>query len=79
MGVARTSRDWHRLDATTQLVLEDCVPATSPGYSVTVRAQCPASTGATSELTTAVGTAEGVADCLDVAESHHDQLVVDVT
>jgi len=48
-----------------------------------IRLRCashaPASTGATSELTTAVGTAEGVADCLDVAESHHDQLVVDVT
>jgi len=79
MGVARTSRDWHRLDATTQLVLEDCVPATSPGYSVTVRAQCPASTGATSELTTAVGTVGGSLTALDVVESHHDQLVVDVT
>ena len=56
------------------------MPATSPGCLVTVRVQCPASTGATSELTTAVGTAEGVGlTALDVAESHHDQLVVDVT
>ena len=55
------------------------MPATSPGYSVTVRAQCPASTGATSELMTAVGTVGGSLTALDVVESHHDQLVVDVT
>lgn len=55
------------------------MPATSPGYSVTVRVQCPASSGATGELTTAVGAAGGSLTALDVVESHHDRIVVDVS
>ena len=52
---------------------------TSPGYSVTVRVACPTSTGATSELTTAVTRSGGSLTGLDVVESHHDAMVVDVT
>ena len=53
--------------------------ATSPGYAVTARVECPASGGATAELTTAVSAAGGSLTALDVVESHHDRIVVDVT
>src|SRR6478672_5003582 len=53
--------------------------STSPGYAVTVRVQCPSSTDATSQLTTAVTRAGGSLTALDVVESHHDAMVVDVT
>src|SRR6476660_239877 len=53
--------------------------STSPGYAVTVRVQCPSSTDATSRLTTAVTRAGGSFTALDVVESHHDSMVVDVT
>src|SRR6478672_4901970 len=53
--------------------------STSPGYAVTVRVQCPSSTDATSQLTTAVTRAGGSLTALDVVESHHDSMVVDVT
>ena len=46
--------------------------STSPGYAVTVRVQCPSSTDATSQLTTAVTRAGGSLTALDVVESHHD-------
>jgi malate dehydrogenase (oxaloacetate-decarboxylating) len=51
----------------------------SPGYSITVRVEVPAATTATAALTTAVGSAGGALTALDVAESHTDRLVVDVT
>jgi malate dehydrogenase (oxaloacetate-decarboxylating) len=51
----------------------------SPGYAITVRIEAPASTGATSQLTSAVGAAGGALTALDVVESHHDRMVVDVT
>ena len=53
--------------------------STSPGYAVTVRVQCPSSTDATSQLTMAVTRAGGSLTALDVVESHHDSMVVDVT
>src|SRR6476661_1790126 len=53
--------------------------STSPGYAVTVRVQCPSATDATSQLTTAVTRAGGSLTALDVVESHHDAMVVDVT
>ena len=53
--------------------------STSPGYAVTVRVQCPTSTDSTSQLTTAVTRAGGSLTALDVVESHHDTMVVDVT
>ncbi len=55
------------------------MPSTSPGYAVTVRVQCPTSTDATSRLTTAVTRTGGSLTALDVVESHHDSMVVDVT
>jgi len=51
----------------------------SPGYSITVRVEVPASTDATAALTTAVSSTGGALTALDVAESHTDRLVVDVT
>jgi malate dehydrogenase (oxaloacetate-decarboxylating) len=55
------------------------MPAPSPGYSITVRVEAPASSRATGELTAAIGAAGGALTALDVAESHHDSIVVDVT
>ena len=55
------------------------MPTPSPGYAITLRVEVPASTGATGELTAAVNRAGGVLTALDVAESHADRLVVDVT
>ncbi|MEO5833736.1 MAG: NAD-dependent malic enzyme [Nakamurella sp.] len=55
------------------------MPSTSPGYAVTVRVDCPTSSDATSQLTTAVTRAGGALTALDVVESHHDSMVVDVT
>jgi malate dehydrogenase (oxaloacetate-decarboxylating) len=51
----------------------------SPGYSITVRVEVPASTTATTALTRAVGEAGGALTALDVAESHTDRMLVDVT
>ncbi|MEW1955249.1 NAD-dependent malic enzyme [Terrabacter sp. NPDC080008] len=51
----------------------------SPGYSITVRVEVPASANATAALTTAVASAGGALTALDVAESRTDRLVVDVT
>ncbi|WP_007027096.1 NAD-dependent malic enzyme [Saccharomonospora iraqiensis] len=52
---------------------------TSPGYAVTVRVQTPSHADATSDLVAAVRHAGGALTALDVAESHADRLVVDVT
>jgi malate dehydrogenase (oxaloacetate-decarboxylating) len=51
--------------------------APSPGYSITVRVEAPASSRATGELTAAIGVAGGALTALDVAESRHDSIVVD--
>ncbi|HWU21634.1 MAG TPA: NAD-dependent malic enzyme, partial [Nocardioides sp.] len=51
----------------------------SPGYAITVRVDAPASTGVTGELVAAVASSGGSVTALDVAESHGDRLVVDVT
>ncbi|WP_019819344.1 NAD-dependent malic enzyme [Saccharomonospora saliphila] len=51
----------------------------SPGYAVTVRVETPSHAGATSGLVGAVSDAGGVVTALDVAESHADRLIVDVT
>ena len=55
------------------------MPNTSPGYSITVRVEAPAVAHATAALTTAVSSAGGALTALDVAESHADRIVVDVT
>ncbi|WP_067434182.1 NAD-dependent malic enzyme, partial [Nocardioides jensenii] len=51
----------------------------SPGYAVTVRVDTPSSAGATGRLVAAVAAAGGAVTALDVAESHADRLVVDLT
>ena len=51
----------------------------SPGYAITVRMEVPSSARATGELVAAVTDAGGSVTALDVAESHPDRLVVDVT
>jgi malate dehydrogenase (oxaloacetate-decarboxylating) len=51
----------------------------SPGYSLTLRVQTPVSITATSDLAAAVGRAGGSITALDVAESGHDHMVVDVS
>ncbi|WP_336714107.1 NAD-dependent malic enzyme [Arthrobacter sp. USHLN218] len=51
----------------------------SPGYSITLRVETPANFTATSELAAAVAGAGASVTALDVTESHHDRLVVDVS
>ncbi|MCO1337665.1 NAD-dependent malic enzyme [Kocuria polaris] len=53
--------------------------APSPGYSLTIRVEAPATITATSELAAAVGAAGGSVTALDVVESDHDNVVVDVS
>ena len=51
----------------------------SPGYSITLRVETPASFTATSELAAAVAAAGAAITALDVTESHHDSMVVDIS
>ncbi|GAA1366714.1 NAD-dependent malic enzyme [Arthrobacter rhombi] len=51
----------------------------SPGYSLTLRVETPATYTATSELAAAVGAAGASITALDVTESNHHFLVVDVS
>jgi len=53
--------------------------STSPGYSITVRAEAPPAIGATADLAAAVLAAGGSLTALDVVESGPDLVVVDVT
>ncbi|GAA1347278.1 NAD-dependent malic enzyme [Arthrobacter roseus] len=51
----------------------------SPGYSITLRVQAPSSFTATTELAAAVGAVGASITALDVVESYHDRIVVDVS
>jgi malate dehydrogenase (oxaloacetate-decarboxylating) len=51
----------------------------SPGHSITLRVKAPSSFTATTELAAAVGAAGAAITALDVAESRHDSIIVDVT
>ncbi|MDN5797863.1 MAG: NAD-dependent malic enzyme [Intrasporangium sp.] len=51
----------------------------SPGYAITVRVETPSSANATGELLEAVRSARGSLTALDIVESTHNHLVVDVT
>jgi malate dehydrogenase (oxaloacetate-decarboxylating) len=53
--------------------------APSPGYSITVRVEAPTDAAATARLSSVVAEAGGAITALDVAESHHNMLVVDVS
>jgi malate dehydrogenase (oxaloacetate-decarboxylating) len=55
------------------------MPAPSPGYSITVRAEAPAAVDTTGTVAAAVAEAGGSLTALDVVESRADRLVVDVT
>src|SRR6185437_72198 len=55
------------------------MPTPSPGNSITVRVVSPSGAQATGQLTAAIAAAGGALTALDVVESHHDQLVIDVT
>src|SRR5687768_8028546 len=55
------------------------MPAPSPGYSITVRVEAPTDPAATARLSSVVAEAGGAITALDVAESHPDMLVVDVS
>lgn len=53
--------------------------ANSPGYSITVRVELPAQGASTAELAQAVLNTGASLTALDVVESQHEQMVVDVT
>ena len=55
------------------------MPTPSPGNSITVRVVSPSGAQATGQLTAAIAAAGGALTALDVVESHHDRLVIDVT
>jgi malate dehydrogenase (oxaloacetate-decarboxylating) len=55
------------------------MPTTSPGYSITLRVQAAAFSGAVSQLAAAVAAAGASVTALDVVESHADQIIIDVT
>jgi malate dehydrogenase (oxaloacetate-decarboxylating) len=55
------------------------MPAPSPGYSITVRAEAPAAIDTTGVVAAAVAEAGGALTALDVVESRGKSLVVDVT
>ncbi len=53
--------------------------APSPGYAITVRVEAPATSDATARLSGVVAAAGGALTALDVVESRHDRIVVDVS
>ena len=55
------------------------MPTPSPGYSITVRVEAPTDPAATARLSSVVAEAGGAITALDVAESHPNMLVVDVS
>ena len=55
------------------------MPSTSPGYSITIRAEAPPAIGATADLAAAVLAAGGSLTALDVVESSPTFIVVDVS
>ena len=52
--------------------------APSPGYSITLRVACPTDPSATARLSSAIAEAGAMVTALDVAESRHDAILVDV-
>ena len=52
---------------------------TSPGYGITIRVEATTSSSPTSLIPAAIVAAGGTLTALDVVESHHDRVVVDVT
>jgi malate dehydrogenase (oxaloacetate-decarboxylating) len=52
---------------------------TSPGYAITIRVEGPSNASPASSITAAVAAAGGYMTALDVVDSAHDRVVVDVT
>ena len=52
---------------------------TSPGYGITIRVEATTESSPTSLIPAAIVAAGGTLTALDVVESHHDRVVVDVT
>ena len=52
---------------------------TSPGYGITIRVEADMTIAPTSLIPAAVSKAGGTLTALDVVESHHDRVVIDVT
>ena len=55
------------------------MPQPGPGHAITMRVAAPAGFGATADLAAAVGTAGAEVTALDVVESTHTHVVVDIT
>jgi malate dehydrogenase (oxaloacetate-decarboxylating) len=55
------------------------MPTPSPGYSITLRVAVSATAGSTTELASAVAATGAAVTALDIVESSHDAIVVDVT
>ncbi len=53
--------------------------APSPGYSITVRVQAPAHPSSTAEISALVAQAGGAVTALDIVDSWHDNVIVDVS
>jgi len=53
--------------------------STSPGYGITIRVEAETAINPTSLIPVAVAGAGGTLTALDVVESHHDRVVIDVT
>src|ERR1700722_6641104 len=55
------------------------MPATSPGYSITLRVEAAAVSGAAGRLASAVGATGASVTALDVVQAHADRITIDVT
>jgi malate dehydrogenase (oxaloacetate-decarboxylating) len=55
------------------------MPAPSASYSITMRVQLDSDPRGIGRVTTAIGDAGGTVTAVDVVESHHDRMVVDLT
>ena len=55
------------------------MPSPSPGYAITLRVEVSSSYSATTELASAVAATGAAVTALDIVESRHDSIVVDVT
>ena len=52
---------------------------TSPGYGITIRVEAKTQSSPTSLITAAIVSSGATLTALDVVESHHDRVVVDIT
>lgn len=53
--------------------------ATSPGYGITIRVEAATQSSPTSLIPAAIVAAGATLTALDVVESHHDRVVIDIT